>query len=149
MTRAIVKPVEIELGGKSYELRLDFSAMSDFEDETGKSVLKFIAPIFETLRESLQSVSAGGDNLSAGINVVGELIARDAINARDLRALLWACLGGPDSSLTLRQAGRLVNAGNVAEIGTKLFEAIREALPKSEQADGEPDSGNAENLQRG
>jgi hypothetical protein len=139
--RTIVKPTSLELNGDIYDLKLDFTAMKDFEDAAGKSIFQFLQPVFAVF-DDLKSTLLSGDHdmLEIGITAIEELIKRDTINFNDLAVLLWACLGGEDSGKTVREAGRLIHVGNIAEVASKLWQAVQEALPKSEGeavADGE------------
>jgi hypothetical protein len=137
MTRELIKPITVEIDGQVYGLKLDFTAMKDFEDTTGKSVLQFLAPIFESLKASkvlIDDTSIGGIK-ALGIATIEDLIGRNAISAGDLQAMLWACMGGPDSGKSLREAGRLIHIGNISEVASKLWEAVQTSLPQAEPGD--------------
>jgi hypothetical protein len=145
--RNVIDPTDIEIDGKIYNLRLDLTAMKDFEDTTGQGVLQFLKPIFGAIREGMQTAQDNESIRNAGLSVFERLIECDAIKASDLQALFWACVGGPDSELSLRDAGRLVHLGNVREVAMKLFDAVKSALPKtlpSDSTEEGSDSGNAE-----
>lgn len=51
---------------------------------------------------------------------------------RDFRALLWACLIHEDESLTIKQVGSLVHAGNLVEISGAIEQAFTKAMPEPE-----------------
>lgn len=58
-------------------------------------------------------------------------------SARDLRALLFACLKHEDAKLTLEDVGALLHAGNVAEIAAALTQVVSGALPESDDGEQE------------
>lgn len=64
------------------------------------------------------------------------------MSARDLRALLWACLRYEDKNLTLESVGGMVTPQNLAEINTRLVAAFTAAMPEveSEVSQGEAPS---------
>jgi uncharacterized protein YbjT (DUF2867 family) len=71
-----------EFDGKTWTIRLDFNAMADFEDNTGKDLLA-----------TMEAMSKG-----------------DAPPA-DMRAAVWAMLLDHHPDVTIRQAGRMVGVG--------------------------------------
>jgi len=120
MTNRITSPgVTLELDGQPYNFRLDFTAMADFEQATGRGVLELFGEIFGALQGAGEQAMMGA--------VLGGL----SLKASDLQALTWACVGGEDSGLSLRDAGRLIHAGNVREILAALTETLRQALPEA------------------
>lgn len=54
-----------------------------------------------------------------------------SIGAKELRALLWACLIHEDESLTLKQVGAWITGDNMGEVAQKLSAARGEAIPES------------------
>jgi len=56
-----------------------------------------------------------------------------SITAKDLRALLWACLKHEDKDLTIEQVGSMIHAGNLQEVSEKLGEAWEVASPDVEE----------------
>jgi len=59
-------------------------------------------------------------------------------SAKQIRALMWACLLHEDSSLTLEQVGGMLHGGNAKIIGKKIMEAILAGSPKAKAGeDGE------------
>lgn len=50
---------------------------------------------------------------------------------KDFRALLWACLVHEDESLTVKQVGALVHAGNLEEVGQAIAAAFERAMPEA------------------
>lgn len=63
----------------------------------------------------------------------GSITTENLTSAKDLRALLWACLAADDGDLTLEQVGALITIHNMVNIQTKLNEAIEVATPKAKK----------------
>jgi hypothetical protein len=140
-TVQLVKPVPIQIGDKQYELMLDFAAANDYETESGKSILALLAPIFKVIREIRESKTEGDvDPLQSGMDVIERLMQSEAISAKDINILFWACLGGKDSNMTVRQAGRLIGAGNFMAVLTSLWEAVQGTMPESDEDDEESET---------
>lgn len=79
-------------------------------------------------------------DLNAMVNVeeaTGKnLLQGDSLNnlsAKDLRALLWACLLHEDKELTLEQVGGMVHSGNMESIASKLTSAWEVAMPEGDK----------------
>lgn len=72
--------IALSCDGKSYTMVLDFNALCDFEAETGKNAL--------TALEGME---------------------RGTVEARDMRALLWAGLRQHHPEITLQDAGRILS----------------------------------------
>jgi hypothetical protein len=115
--RITSRAIPLTLDGQEYQFRLDFTAMADFEQATGKGVLELFGEVFAAIQGAASTDLAG---TLAGLR----------LKATDLQALTWACLGGEESGLSLREAGRLIHAGNVTQVVTALSQAIRSALPE-------------------
>lgn len=60
------------------------------------------------------------------------------MSAGDFRALLWACLVHEDESLTVKQVGSLVHAGNLAGVSNAIVQAFEAAMPEPEGNDQSP-----------
>ena len=56
----------------------------------------------------------------------------DELGARELRALLWACLIHEDESLTLKQVGSFITADNMNGVAARIGEAFKSAMPAAE-----------------
>jgi hypothetical protein len=67
---------------------------------------------------------ATGKNIMQGLEM-------DRFSAKDLRALLWACLKHEDPGLTQEAIGDLIHAGNMTEIITAITEAWSKAMPET------------------
>ena len=137
--------IALTLDGQEYAFRLDFTAMADFEQATGKGVLELFGEVFG----ALQGAGAGEGQVADVAGMLGAL----RLKASDLQALTWACLGGEDSGLSLREAGRLIHAGNLQEIIGALTEAFRQALPEAkpeaEQSHPPPEAAGPDGLPSG
>lgn len=59
-------------------------------------------------------------------------------SATDMRALLWACLLGDDPTLTLEQVGAMISVDNMADVSSKLSEAVQVAVPKAKRKSDRP-----------
>lgn len=55
------------------------------------------------------------------------------LTARDIRALLWACLIHEDENLTLEEVGKMIRSDNMDVITQALFEAWGMAMPEKEE----------------
>ena len=54
----------------------------------------------------------------------------DEFSAKELRALLWACLAGDSPSLTLEEVGMMITPYNMAEVSGKISEMMQANLPE-------------------
>jgi len=70
---------------------------------------------------------------ATGLNSLDASVWKN-LNARNLKAMLWAALKHEDDALTLPQVGAMLHSGNVNYITEKITEAYRAAAP---QGDGE------------
>lgn len=125
--------------GQEYNLRLDLTAFSDFEKQTGKSILKILSDIMRTGIGEFTDVSGDVSEEAQsriGIDMMQKILEDTGLCIGDIQVLLWAAIGGDDSELTIREAGRLLNTHNYAEVGGALVNALTEALPLD--GDGEP-----------
>lgn len=72
--------------------------------------------------------------------VTGESLFRgvdpEKMGAKELRALLWACLIHEDENLTLEQVGSWIDTGNMAEIAESITQAFQNAMPEAEEKKG-------------
>jgi len=60
-----------------------------------------------------------------------------ALNAKNLRAMLWAALRHEDPSLTQEQVGSMLHSGNIAYITERITEAYKASTPdKNGEDDG-------------
>lgn len=90
----------ITLGGKKYELAMDFNAICDLEERYGS---------FEKATKVLDSI--GQDFKKPGV-------------MKDIRFLLYVMLRHTDDEITERQAGKLITMGNMQEVMDSLGEAM-------------------------
>ena len=100
---ALQESVNIELGGKTRQLRYDFNALVALEDE-----------------------------LNISIQDIGKLLG-GAVKLRDLRAILWAGLIHDDATLTPKAVGAMINGvKEMADLGKAIRAAIEAAFPPTE-----------------
>lgn len=59
------------------------------------------------------------------------------MGAKELRALIWACLVHEDSNLTLKDVGAWINADNMTAFAQKLDAAVSNAVPEK-KGDSDP-----------
>jgi hypothetical protein len=90
---------------KERKLLFVLNAMVFFEEATGKSLFD--------------------NKISEGFG--------KSMTAKDLRALLWACLVHEDETLTLKQVGSWINRTNMTEIAQHIGEAFSNAMPDGEK----------------
>ena len=127
-TRKRTPKLSVTIAGAEYELKLDLTAMKDFEDATGRSVLSFIKPIFDAIRDMTTQETTADDAALVGFNTLDRLLTEGGISAGDLQALFWACIGGQDQELSLREAGRLITPANAIEVGRGIYQAATAGL---------------------
>ena len=61
----------------------------------------------------------------------------EQMTAKDLRALLWACLIDEDPTLTIKDVGRMVTPDKIEEINKSISEAVKQAMPEPSSEPGE------------
>jgi len=128
--------VTVEIAGTEYDLRLDMEAMADFEHETGKNILELLADTGQIIAERSQQDTTDDAELSKiGLEAIQKIIRTTALSAADLRVLIWACMGGEDSDLSLRETGRLITMNNIVEVWQAISNVIENALPDVEETD--------------
>lgn len=59
-------------------------------------------------------------------------------SAKDMRAMLWACLLHDDPTLTLEIVGSLISVDNMTDVASKLNETFEVAVPKAKRKSGRP-----------
>ena len=57
------------------------------------------------------------------------------MTAKDLRAMLWACLQYDDPEITLEQVGALISAENMTDVAARLNQAFDVAMPDERTSD--------------
>ena len=115
--------VPVEIDGEPRLLRFDATAMADFDQASGRGD----GAAFKLFTGAFAGFNGEAD--------VAALIATLGLSGKDLQALAWACLGGEDGTMTLREAGRLFSAENIGQIITPLLEAVQGALPEAKPED--------------
>jgi hypothetical protein len=95
---------------KERHLLMNINAMVAFEEATGKSLFD---------KDTAKRFARG-------------------ITAKDLRALLWACLIHEDPGLTTEKVGGWIDLGNMAAIAAKVGEAWKISLPQGADKSARP-----------
>ena len=72
-----------------------------------------------------------GQNLFKGIDP-------EKMGAKELRALLWACLIHEDENLTLKEVGSWINTDNMTEIAQRVNDAFQAAMPEAKGGEDNP-----------
>ena len=93
---------------KPRHLLFDLNAMVAFEEETGINLFN----------PGEKMKLAGG------------------MTPKQLRAFLWACLLHEDETLTLKQVGSWLHAGNTEEIARTINDAVAAAMPEGGEEAG-------------
>ncbi len=148
--------IPITLDGTDYTLRLDFTACMDFEKQTGKNALKCVAETMRACMEGFKGASLtfmdGAETPNPAANyadIIPAVVEAADLSVTDIAALFWACLGGEDSDMTVRQAGRLATVENIREVGLALWQAVQAAMPKAAPGESSADSSDPTNLPTG
>lgn len=135
--RDLSKPIDVTLGDETLTLRLDMTALADFEDAAGMTVPDFVRPVLPVLGDlqaRAQNVDAAQiDADAAGLRMLDELLAVDTLSARNLLYLAWALAGGEDLDETPREFGRRVNIGTGRDLLEGVMAAIREGMPEADE----------------
>lgn len=87
-----------------------------------------------TLRFTLNAMCAFEE--ATGKNIFSN--ALNNLSAKEIRALLWACLTDEDPTLTIEQVGGLITLDNMTEVAEKLNEALAVAMPDKEAKETPP-----------
>ena len=97
-----------------------------------KPAIKIMLDKERTLKLDLNAMVAFEDATGSNLFDFGK---GEKLNARSLRALLWACLIHEEKGLTEEQVGGWISTENMAEIDTKLEEVAVMSMPKAEETD--------------
>lgn len=131
--------IPIDLDRRRY-LLLDMNAMVEFEEATGKSLLDpwerdekgDLIQLRDENGELLWLLDESGEPiLSKGKRI--PIYQPKNLTTKDIRALLWACLLDDDPDLTIKEAGKLIHPGNLAEVNRKISEVQRRAFPEKQE----------------
>ena len=72
-----------------------------------------------------------GKSLFKGIDISN-------MGAKELRALLWACLIHEDAALTLQQVGAWINTANISNLASALDKTAGNAVTEKKGDDSDP-----------
>lgn len=62
----------------------------------------------------------------------------DDINAKSIRALLWASLIHEDEELTIEQVGSMIHTGNMTDITNKINQLVQSSTKTDEDGEQDP-----------
>jgi hypothetical protein len=102
---------KIALGGKDYEIAMDFNAICDLEEHYGS---------FNKAAKVLDGIGADFDKVGA---------------MKDIRFLLYVMLRHSDENLTEREAGRLMTLQDMQKIMNSLGEAMGQTEEEQKNAE--------------
>jgi hypothetical protein len=138
MSRDLTKPIVLTLGDETLMLRLDMTAMLDFEVEVGMTVAEFLQPFVPVL-EDLQDRAEENvtDANATGLRMIEDLLAVPNLSAKNVLALAWALAGGEDLDETLREFGRRVNIGTGRALVEGVVQAVSVGMPERDEDEGE------------
>lgn len=117
----------ITLGGKNYEMVMDFNAICDLEERYGS-----FEKAFDAIFKKKEKGNKPEDNE----------VKTDDISMKDMRFMLCVMLRHTDDDMTERKAGKLITANNMQQIMNALGKAMTGSMPQPED-----DEKNAENPQ--
>lgn len=134
--RDLTKPIDLTLGDRTVSLRLDMTAVADFEDAADMTIAAFLQPLVPVLRDMQERAGEEvADANAAGLQMIEDLLSAESLSARNILHLVWALAGGTDLDETPREFGRLVNIGNGGEILRAIMDAVADGMP-----DADPDA---------
>lgn len=105
----LVPTVPIDLGGKTYNLKLDLKTMIEYKKATGENLLA----VFGDLADE------NGD-----------------FNPEALGKLVWACIVYEDASLTIDDIGSMIHIGNFNAVSAAFTTLSEKSMPKGNGASG-------------
>ena len=122
-------------------LRLDMTALYDFEQRTDITVSEFLKPIFEAIQgqdfAAIEDVPEDERN-QVGLDMLNDVLASGVIAAKNLLILIWAMAGGEDLDEEPREFGRRINWQNRADIANAVMQAIQSGQPEPTEDDEKP-----------
>lgn len=143
--RDLTKPIEVQVGEETLTLRLDMTAMLDFEDAAGMSVSEFVRALVPVLAQWQEKAAEAdeadeADANATGLQMIDALLAVPVVSAKNILYLAWALAGGEDLGQTPREFGRRVNVGTGREIISGVWDAVRDGMPEGDEDAAEPTS---------
>lgn len=103
------------IGGREYSIKLDHTALWDYEQATGRTITQLIKDF-----DSQKGEAAMG---------IGDVVA-----------LAWAGTGGPDGEYSAREFGRLIKPEEFVALGQAVGEAITVSFGGPKNPPGEPEA---------
>ena len=140
MSRDISPDVSVD----GLNLRLDMTALFDFEHRTETTVSEFLSPIVELLQDedfgALWDLPEEQRN-EAGLGILHKVLDSGLIAAKSLLILVWAMAGGDDLLQSPREFGRRINWENRAGIAAAILQTIKQSQPEKSDEDEEEAAG--------
>ena len=125
-------------------LRLDMTALYDFEERVDMTVSEFLTPILAIAQEedfgNLGDVPEEEKN-RVGLGLLNTVLSSGVIAAKNLLMLIWAMAGGEDLGEEPREFGRRINWQNRAEIAAAVLKALKLGHPEPSDDDEEETTG--------
>ena len=100
-----------------------------------KPVIKIMLDKERTLKLDLNAMVAFEEAIGRSLFDFGK---GEKLDARCLRALLWACLLHEDETLTEKQVGAWISTDNMAAIDAKLEEVSSASMPEPKAGQDSP-----------
>ena len=136
MSRDISPDVSVD----GLNLRLDMTALFDFEHRADMTVSEFLSPVIDILQGDEFGAMDGvpeDERNRMGLGLLRKVLASGVIAAKNLLILVWAMAGGEDLDEGLREFGRRINWENRAEIAAAILQAIKQSQPEKSDDDEE------------
>ena len=162
MSRDISPDVNVD----GLNLRLDMTALFDFEQRAGITVSEFLSPIIDLVQETdfgalvgatdddsedVPEDSAGEKDAEkddegegaeekknrVGLDLLNTVLSSGVIVVKNLLILVWAMAGGEDLEQEPREFGRCINWENRADIAAAILKAIKQGQPEKSDEDEE------------
>ena len=143
--------IEVEAGDRTLQLRLDMTALSDFERQTATTIPEFAQSLIDTFQtldiddEAQAFITSAllGQNIASvpgaaatGTRLLGEVLGCKSLSAHNVLALVWALAGGEDLKETIREFGRTVPLASLPGMLNQILQAVKEGMPELEDTEG-------------
>jgi len=140
MSRDISPDVSVD----GLNLRLDMTALFDFEQRADMTVSEFLSPVIDILQGeefgAMDDVPEEERN-RVGLGLLQKVLTSGVVAAKSLLILIWAMAGGEDLEQEPREFGRRINWENRADIAAAILQAIKQGQPeKSDDDEDEEDA---------
>ena len=124
-------------------LRLDMTALYDFEQRAGITVSEFLTPILAIVQDEdfgkLDDLPEEEKN-RVGLGLLNTVLSSGVIAAQKLLILIWAMAGGEDLEEEPREFGRRINWQNRVELAAAVLKALKLGHPEASEDEGADES---------